>query len=134
MNTQPLFSVTTAKWLAVIAGTLCFSVGAIAAEEKVAKPCREDAAKLCKDVKPGEGRVAKCMKEHHDELSAACKSNIKKTRKRIMETRKACKDDKQKFCPDVQPGNSKVANCLRGHESELSVACKESLKKPKAKK
>ncbi len=36
-------------------------------------PCAADAAKFCKDVKPGEGRVAACLKEHEAELSQACK-------------------------------------------------------------
>ncbi|HNT97992.1 MAG TPA: cysteine rich repeat-containing protein [Elusimicrobiales bacterium] len=34
--------------------------------------CAEDVQKLCKDVKPGEGRIAACLKEHEKELSKAC--------------------------------------------------------------
>lgn len=44
-----------------------------AAAEKGKGPCAEDAAKFCKDVKPGEGRVAVCLKEHEKELSQACR-------------------------------------------------------------
>ncbi|HCC46634.1 MAG TPA: hypothetical protein DEQ38_00715 [Elusimicrobia bacterium] len=43
------------------------------AAAKQAGPCAADAAKFCKDVKPGEGRVAACLKEHEKELSQACK-------------------------------------------------------------
>lgn len=43
-----------------------------AAAEKAKGPCAADAAKFCKDVKPGEGRVAACLKEHEKELSQAC--------------------------------------------------------------
>ena len=39
-------------------------------------PCADDAARLCKDVQPGGGRVAKCLKEHEDELSPACQSEM----------------------------------------------------------
>ncbi|MDO8804182.1 MAG: cysteine rich repeat-containing protein [Elusimicrobiota bacterium] len=35
--------------------------------------CAEDTAKFCKDVKPGEGRLAACLKEHEKELSQACR-------------------------------------------------------------
>lgn len=43
-----------------------------AAAEKGKGACAADAAKFCKDVKPGEGRVAACLKEHEKELSKAC--------------------------------------------------------------
>jgi hypothetical protein len=39
-------------------------------------PCAHDIAKLCKDVKPGGGRIVKCIKEHEKELSPACRSSI----------------------------------------------------------
>lgn len=44
-----------------------------ASAEKGKGPCSEDAAKFCKDVKPGEGRVKACLKEHEKDLSAACR-------------------------------------------------------------
>ncbi|UYL08270.1 cysteine rich repeat-containing protein [Bdellovibrio sp. SKB1291214] len=38
--------------------------------------CHEDAEKYCSDVEKGKGAVMKCMKEHKDELSQACKDKI----------------------------------------------------------
>ncbi|WP_413570418.1 cysteine rich repeat-containing protein [Bdellovibrio sp. HCB117] len=38
--------------------------------------CHDDVEKFCGDVKPGKGRIMKCMKEHKEELSAACKEEI----------------------------------------------------------
>ena len=38
--------------------------------------CQADAKKLCKDVKPGEGRVLECLQEHKSELSSACAARI----------------------------------------------------------
>jgi hypothetical protein len=46
---------------------------AIPASAEKGGPCAADSAKFCKDVKPGEGRVAACLKEHEAELSQACK-------------------------------------------------------------
>lgn len=34
--------------------------------------CAEDIQKLCKDVKPGGGRIAACLKENEKKLSKAC--------------------------------------------------------------
>jgi hypothetical protein len=38
--------------------------------------CAEDAKKLCKDEKPGGGRIKQCLKKHESELSSACKSKM----------------------------------------------------------
>lgn len=56
-----------------LSGGLGLALSLPAAAEKGKGPCAEDAAKFCKDVKPGEGRVAACLKEHEKELSQACK-------------------------------------------------------------
>lgn len=50
---------------------LAFSLPASA--EKGKGPCAEDAAKFCKDVKLGEGRVRACLKEHEKDLSVSCR-------------------------------------------------------------
>lgn len=44
----------------------------------VKEACHEDVQKLCGDVKPGGGRIIKCMKEHHADLSAGCKAEVEK--------------------------------------------------------
>lgn len=36
------------------------------------KACAEDVKKLCSGVKPGEGRIAQCLKEHVQDLSPNC--------------------------------------------------------------
>lgn len=40
--------------------------------------CEEDVGTHCHDVKPGGGRIMKCMKEHKDQLSETCKAEIEK--------------------------------------------------------
>lgn len=58
--------------LALSAG-LGLALSQPAAAEKGKGPCAADSAKFCKDVKPGEGRVMACLKEHEQELSQACR-------------------------------------------------------------
>ena len=35
--------------------------------------CTGDMGKFCKDVQPGEGRILRCLREHTQELTSACR-------------------------------------------------------------
>lgn len=72
-----------------LSGGLGLALSLPAAAEKGKGPCAADAAKFCKDVKPGEGRVAACLKEHEKELSKACvDQKAKAAEKRAMKGKK----------------------------------------------
>jgi len=43
-----------------------------------------------------------------------------------------CQADAEKFCKDVKPGGGAKVRCLAQHESEVSSACRESLRRAKA--
>ncbi len=47
---------------------------------KVREACRPDVERLCKDVKPGGGRIRECLKAHQSELSDTCTAAIKDAR------------------------------------------------------
>jgi hypothetical protein len=61
-----------------------FGVGsALAADDNGTAPvgkgaCKADVQKLCPGIKPGEGRIAACIKEHRAEVSLPCKAHLKK--------------------------------------------------------
>lgn len=122
------------KWVAVVASVLCFYMATAASAEEGTGPCAEDAARLCKDVKPGERRMAKCMKEHSSELSAACKDNMGKAKEKVREAAQSCKADVSKFCADVKRGGGRIVQCLKQHEADLSPACKDEMTKPGGRK
>lgn len=119
-----------------------------ASDEKGKGPCAEDAAKFCKDVKPGEGRLAACLKEHEKELSKACldrkalaaeKRGGKRGGKRGKKEGgggqaaygKACAADREKFCAGVKPGEGRLRDCLRKNLESLSEGCKALQEKSK---
>jgi hypothetical protein len=116
------------KWIALVVGmvglTLCICAPAGA---QTKNPCADDVQKFCKDVKPGGGRLAKCMKEHEKDLSPQCKASIEETRAKAKEAHEACADDVQRFCKDVKPGGGRIVKCLKQNEKELSAECREKL-------
>ena len=121
-------------YLAVlVAGFFCLSsmtgAHAWAAEEH---PCSKDIAKFCKDVQKGGGRIADCLKQHQNDLSAACKDRVAKKeekREKARELSQTCKDDIAKLCKDVKP--RRVLKCLKEHKSELSAQCNKDVDQAK---
>lgn len=53
-----------------------------AAMKEVKDACHEDYEKFCSEVKPGGGRIMKCMKEHEQELNQNCKDEINKAKQK----------------------------------------------------
>lgn len=90
--------------------------------------CANDIAKFCKDVPPGEGRVARCLYENRDGVSDGCKRQADKMITRALQVHTDCVDDAQQFCSEVQPGQGRIAMCLNEHRDSLSEACRGHVK------
>ena len=50
---------------------------AVRDEKRFSQTCKDDIAKFCKGVNPGQGGLAGCMQEHVSELSAPCRESVK---------------------------------------------------------
>jgi hypothetical protein len=85
--------------------------------------CAADIKRLCFEVKPGEGRLKACVKEHFGHLSAPCQTALLSN----ATITKSCKTDVQQECPDVQPGGGRIQACMKDHFIELSERCKDAL-------
>ena len=51
------------------------------AEGAVAEACAADVKKLCPDIKPGEGRIAACLRDKRKQVSEGCRDAIKAQRR-----------------------------------------------------
>lgn len=99
--------------------------------EPVQPACKKDAARFCQGVTPGQGRIARCLKEHEAELSPECKEAVsavvQKDKESTQAVEAACRRFVDQFCKDVQPGHGRTAVCLKAHASELSPECREAV-------
>src|SRR5215470_12354283 len=96
-----------------------WAAGAFAQEP----PCKRDIAKFCSQVKSGGGRIARCLGQYTDQLSATCKQHITGA----AEVDQACEDDVHKLCPKVKPGGGRVVACLKENQAKVSASCKAKL-------
>lgn len=44
---------------------------------KIIRACRSDFETLCPDVEPGEGRAARCLMQHREDLSTGCSTAVR---------------------------------------------------------
>jgi hypothetical protein len=116
---------------AVLAALLLLAGPASAEEAPPVLPglgvCRADAERLCPDVPQAGGALARCLREHQEELSGVCRERLDARGRRASRVRDACSADADKLCADVEPGQGATVRCLREHESELSERCRSAL-------
>jgi hypothetical protein len=97
--------------------------GAMAQQSAARQACAADIKQLCTEVKPGDGRLKACIKEHFGQLSTSCQtaliSNVTIT--------KACKTDAEQKCAGTQPGGGRIQTCMKDHFTELTEPCKDAL-------
>jgi hypothetical protein len=97
--------------------------GAMAQLGAARQACAADLKQLCGEVKPGEGRLKACVREHFGQLSVSCQTALIAN----VTITKSCKVDAEQKCSGVQPGGGRIQACMKDHFTELSEDCKESL-------
>jgi hypothetical protein len=115
--------------LVLCLSSLLFTGAEVRAEN--ASPCAEDITKLCNGVQHGGGRIMNCLKEHEQELSAACKEHQAKMVKMLKNVPQACQDDVEQFCRQIRPVGRRIIRCLKQNETILSTECGNRMKEVK---
>ena len=110
------------KTLMVVGAAMLLSVPvAVAQQSSQSRACAGDIKSKCPDVKPGEGRIRACVKEHLTEFSEPCQARLAK----IAETGKACKEDIKQSCADKK--RVRRLACIKDALGRLSDPCKDAL-------
>lgn len=114
--------------LGTVALLLLLPAGPVQAQAQVGRgACRADVEKLCKDVKPGEGAIAKCLKQNEASVSPGCKEAMAQAHEKMQAFMEACGSDAQQYCKDVKRGHGRVLRCLKDNEAKLSEGCRAAM-------
>jgi hypothetical protein len=100
-----------------------WSSSAIAKDKSSALACAVDIKSKCGEVKPGEGRIRACVKEHLSEFSEPCQAKLAK----IAAVAQSCAADVKQACGDVKPRPRQIVACLKSALGNLSDACKDAV-------
>jgi hypothetical protein len=96
-------------------------------EAQIAGPCSETVAKVCKDVIPGGGRIMKCLNDHRDDQSIACKDWVEDQQKSMQELMAVCPEDIARWCGAVPPNKASIYYCLLDNSVSLRLDCRSKL-------
>jgi len=102
--------------------TVLLLLGSNAQAQGAAKACASDIKTLCVDVKPGQGRIAACVKDHIKDLSEPCQNLLATT----AAAAKTCAPDVKQHCADARRRTEKIS-CLKSSLLNLSDECKSAI-------
>ena len=89
---------------------------------------------------PGRGRVLACLYAHEDKLSTRCEYALYDAAVQLERVISAlsflaneCRDDLEKLCAAVAPGEGRLLECLDKNKEKVSDRCKQAVKDVAAK-
>jgi Cysteine rich repeat len=101
---------------------------------QVLEGCRDELITYCSEVTPGEGRLLACLYAHGDKLSGSCQyqlydasARLERAISTVTYVAAQCGTEIEAYCANVEPGEGRMAQCLRDHRSSLSPGCDKAL-------
>jgi len=106
-----------------ICATVSFLLVSSAMAQSGVGACAADIKKVCANIKPGNLRIATCVKEHFADLSDACKERLAK----VAAAGKTCRADVEKQqCSTKRLRIQKVA-CIKDAITNFGDECKAAI-------
>lgn len=86
--------------------------------------CVADLDKLCPGIRPGQGRLRACLREHIQDISPPCLFRLAKFAE-VRGSQKECGDYIRQQCANVE--REALGACLKSAVANLSDGCKGAL-------
>jgi len=97
--------------------------------------CDGDIKLHCSGLGQNATRVFMCLMAYEDQLGPVCRKGVLEAAMTIRAgseaidySLRACEADVDAYCREVQPGNGRVAGCIKANESRVSGSCIAALK------
>jgi hypothetical protein len=103
----------------------------VPSEAQIAGPCAETVTKYCKDVTPGGGRIMKCLSDHRDDQSMACRDWLQDQNKSLKELNTSCTKEIASLCNFDTSDNLRIYRCLEDNYIALKSDCRDKLREIK---
>jgi len=118
------------------------ALGQTPARAQLIAACRADVQQFCTGVPIFGGRIAQCLEQNADKLSAGCKKAIASREPNQPAggasggagagaaaggPQSACREDAMRLCPDAIGDQPKMKRCMQTHAAQLSDGCKTAL-------
>jgi hypothetical protein len=113
------------------AGFLFFFLLSVPSEAQIAGPCAETVTKYCKDATPGGGRIMKCLNDHRDDQSMACRDWLEDQNKSLKELNTSCTEEIARWCSFDASDSVRIYRCLENNYMALKSDCRQKLREIK---
>jgi hypothetical protein len=110
---------------------LICAVAPVPSEAQIAGPCAETVTKYCADVTPGGGRIMKCLNDHRDDQSMACRDWLEDQNRSLKELNTSCTEEIARLCNFSKPDNMIIYRCLEDNYVSLKSDCRDKLREIK---
>ena len=105
-----------------LVGLRCFIIPARVERDGAKRCLRGGCKKTCANIKPGNLRIATCLKEHVTDLSDVCKARLAE----VAAAGKTCRADVEKQCSTERRRIQKMA-CIRDAITNFGDDCKAAI-------
>jgi len=103
--------------------------------KSVTDGCKTELETHCKNVTPGEGRLLACLYAYEDKLSGRCEYalydasvQLERVVGALTYVANECEADLKKYCAGLEPGEGRLAACLKKNEQKLEERCQQAVK------
>jgi hypothetical protein len=101
---------------------------------QILEGCNSEITAYCGEVTPGEGHLLGCLYADEDKLAGHCQNafydaavRLERAVHAVVYVAAECSTEIDAHCANLQPGEGRIAQCLKENQSQLGPGCSQAL-------